>query len=56
MSKVAWANDNVSYNIFKAKYAANDSETPEQFCKRVASIVTNSDNRKAVFEDRKSVV
>lgn len=50
MSKVTWANDNVSYNIFKAKYAANDSETPEQFCKRVASIVTNSDNRKAVFD------
>lgn len=36
--KVAWENDEVSMGIFNAKYA-KDNETPEQFCKRVASIV-----------------
>lgn len=36
--KVAWENDEVSMGIFKAKYS-KDNETPEQFCKRVASIV-----------------
>lgn len=36
--KVAWENDEVSMGIFNAKYS-KDNETPEQFCKRVASIV-----------------
>lgn len=36
--KVAWENDEVSMGIFNAKYS-KDKETPEQFCKRVASIV-----------------
>lgn len=39
MRKVAWKDRKVSMGIFKAKYAKDKNETPEQFCKRVASIV-----------------
>lgn len=33
-----WATDEVAYNIFRAKYAKDDKETPTEFCHRVASI------------------
>ncbi len=33
-----WAIDEVAYNIFRAKYAKDDTETPAEFCHRVASI------------------
>lgn len=37
--KVSWEDREVSMGIFKAKYAKNAEETPEEFCERVASIV-----------------
>lgn len=37
--KVDWKDREVSMGIFKAKYAKDDKETPEEFCERVASIV-----------------
>lgn len=37
--KVSWEDREVSMGIFKAKYAKNSEETPEEFCERVASIV-----------------
>lgn len=37
--KVSWEDRGVSMGIFKAKYAKNSEETPEEFCERVASIV-----------------
>lgn len=37
--KVSWEDREVSMGIFKAKYAKNPEETPEEFCERVASIV-----------------
>lgn len=37
--KVDWEDREVSMGIFKAKYAKNSEETPEEFCERVASIV-----------------
>lgn len=36
---IDWEDRTVSMGIFKAKYAKDDKETPEQFCERVASIV-----------------
>lgn len=33
-----WATDEVAYNVFRAKYAKDDKETPAEFCHRVASI------------------
>lgn len=33
-----WENDDVAYNVFRAKYAKDDKETPREFCHRVASI------------------
>ncbi|HAU88398.1 MAG TPA: ribonucleoside-diphosphate reductase, adenosylcobalamin-dependent, partial [Lachnospiraceae bacterium] len=43
----SWENDEVAYNVFRAKYAKDDKETPRQFCKRVASIC-NEDIRGTV--------
>ena len=37
-SEVSWANDEVAYNVFRSKYAKDDTETPAEFCERVASI------------------
>ena len=37
--KVDWKDREVSMGIFRAKYAKNPEETPEEFCERVASIV-----------------
>lgn len=37
--KVDWKDRKVSMGIFKAKYAKDDKETPEEFCERVSSIV-----------------
>lgn len=39
---IDWEDRTVSMGIFKAKYAKDDKETPEQFCERVASIVRPS--------------
>lgn len=36
---ISWKDREVSMGIFKAKYAKNPNETPEEFCERVASIV-----------------
>ena len=41
-SEVSWANDEVAYNVFRSKYAKDDTETPAEFCKRVASICEES--------------
>lgn len=40
--KVSWADDEVAYNVFRSKYAKDDTETPAEFCKRVASICEES--------------
>lgn len=37
--KVDWEDREVSMGIFRAKYAKDSEETPEEFCERVASIV-----------------
>lgn len=50
MSKVTWEDDEVSYSIFKAKYAKDDNETPEEFCKRAASICEDKEVRDAIFD------
>lgn len=39
MKNVEWKNRKVSMGIFKAKYAKDEFETPEEFCERVSSIV-----------------
>lgn len=36
--EVLWAKDEVAYNVFRAKYAKDDMESPAMFCHRVASI------------------
>lgn len=41
-SEVSWANDEVAYNVFRSKYAKDDTETPAEFCERVASICDES--------------
>lgn len=41
-NKVAWKDREVSMGIFRAKYAKDENETPEEFCYRVASIVRPS--------------
>lgn len=40
--EVLWANDEVAYNVFRAKYAKDDMESPAVFCRRVASICDES--------------
>lgn len=40
--KVSWADDEVAYNVFRSKYAKDSTETPAEFCKRVASICDKS--------------
>lgn len=40
--EVLWANDEVAYNVFRAKYAKDDFESPAMFCQRVASICDES--------------
>lgn len=40
--EVSWANDEVAYNVFRAKYAKDENETPDEFCQRVASICNES--------------
>ena len=47
IESTSWENDEVAYNVFRAKYAKDDKETPRQFCKRVASIC-NEDIRGTV--------
>lgn len=39
MKRVDWKDRDVSMGIFRAKYAKDENETPEEFCERVASIV-----------------
>jgi ribonucleoside-diphosphate reductase alpha chain len=41
-SEVSWANDEVAYNVFRSKYAKDGTETPAEFCERVASICDES--------------
>lgn len=41
-SEVSWANDEIAYNVFRSKYAKDDTETPAEFCERVASICDES--------------
>lgn len=41
--EITWAKEEVPYNIFKAKYAKDEHETPEEFCSRVASIIPEED-------------
>lgn len=40
--EVLWAKDEVAYNVFRAKYAKDDTESPAMFCQRVASICDES--------------
>ena len=40
--EVLWAKDEVAYNVFRAKYAKDDMESPAMFCHRVASICDES--------------
>lgn len=40
--EVFWAKDEVAYNVFRAKYAKDDMESPAAFCQRVASICDES--------------
>lgn len=40
--EVLWAKDEVAYNVFRAKYAKDDMESPAVFCQRVASICDDS--------------
>lgn len=40
--EVTWAKDEVAYNVFRAKYAKDDMESPAVFCQRVASICDES--------------
>lgn len=40
--EVFWAKDEVAYNVFRAKYAKDDMESPAMFCQRVASICDES--------------
>ena len=40
--EVLWAKDEVAYNVFRAKYAKDDMESPAAFCHRVASICDES--------------
>lgn len=40
--EVLWAKDEVAYNVFRAKYAKDDTESPAMFCHRVASICDES--------------
>ena len=40
--EVLWAKDEVAYNVFRAKYAKDDMESPAMFCQRVASICDDS--------------
>lgn len=40
--EVSWANDEVAYSVFRAKYAKDENETPAEFCQRVASICNES--------------
>ena len=40
--EVLWAKDEVAYNVFRAKYAKDDMESPAMFCHRVASICDDS--------------
>lgn len=40
--EVTWAKDEVAYNVFRAKYAKDDMESPAMFCQRVASICDES--------------
>lgn len=40
--EVSWANDEVAYSVFRAKYAKDDKESPAEFCRRVASICDES--------------
>lgn len=40
--EVLWAKDEVAYNVFRAKYAKDDMESPTVFCQRVASICDES--------------
>lgn len=40
--EVLWAKDEVAYNVFRAKYAKDDMESPAMFCQRVASICDES--------------
>lgn len=40
--EVTWAKDEVAYNVFRAKYAKDDMESPAAFCHRVASICDES--------------
>jgi ribonucleotide reductase alpha subunit len=40
--EVTWAKDEVAYNVFRAKYAKDDIESPAAFCHRVASICDES--------------
>lgn len=40
--EVLWAKDEVAYNVFRAKYAKDDMESPAVFCQRVASICDES--------------
>lgn len=40
--EVSWANDEVAYSVFRAKYAKDDKESPAEFCQRVASICNES--------------
>lgn len=40
--EVLWAKDEVAYNVFRAKYAKDDMESPAMFCQRVAGICDES--------------
>lgn len=40
--EVLWAKDEVAYNVFRAKYAKDEMESPAMFCQRVASICDES--------------
>ena len=37
-----WAKDEVAYNVFRAKYAKDEMESPAMFCQRVAGICDES--------------
>lgn len=51
MAEIKWKNDTVSMGVFKGKYAKDDKETPEQFVKRVGSIV-----RKEIRKDVEGMI
>lgn len=40
--EVLWAKDEVAYNVFRAKYAKDEMESPAMFCQRVAGICDES--------------